>query len=260
MIRAEKTLPLLEQVVNHFTEIGKRCYSPYPLQAAILGDLYGNQSSLPMLQKMTDDALEVDDSRYPLKGAMPERGGVTVSKGWPAWRPTLFCSAPYIRAVVSDLVSALPFGIAVRSGELTEALKKYMYKGYLIDFRAAGAGDAAESLIVNGKEVLGSLQIPEDLLMASERNVVEVKRGTAKNSGSRIYRSEGVLRSVSSDTERRTYEFYFPVAGSIVWQGGAEGWSISGGADIELEPIPGTAELSIAYFEAGNLTLECGVK
>ena len=257
--RPELTLPALRTIIDHYTAEQRRCYSPWPLQAALLREFQDAPASDAMLASMVNDARHIDDSRYPLQDAIPERGGVTVTKEWPAWRPTLFCCAPFLRALSADLLAPLPFGLAARSGTLTTRLDRFVYRGLEITATTSGQGHEVGQLTVNGHAVPGTLQIPETLLRIGEINTLHVERSA--NAGEpRLHRSDATLRNATRDPDGTLrLELHFHVAGSLVWQGSPAGLTASttDGAPTPLafNPIPGTRDLTIAYLPPGTLRL-----
>jgi hypothetical protein len=88
-------------------------------------------------------------------------------------RPIVFSIAPWLSAVSNLGVRRLPFGIAVRGTKYLESVDHYEYKGGLINVAYRGQGGIAR-VVVNGKPLEGTLQIPEDRIVKGE-NKVEVE-------------------------------------------------------------------------------------
>jgi len=257
--RPELTLPALRKIIDHYTAAERRCYSPWPLQAALLREFQDAPASDAMLSCMVSDALHIDDTRYPLHGAIPERGGVTVTKIWPAWRPTLFCCAPFLRALSADLLAPLPFGLAARSGNLTTRLDRFVYRGLEINATTTGTGPEVGQLTVNGTVLNGTLQIPESLLRIGEPNTLEIIRAD-QPPGPRLHRSDALLRTATRGPDNSLHlELQFPVSGSLIWQGNTAALSANTPAGTTLPlafaPVPGTRDLSITYLPTGPVHL-----
>lgn len=97
-------------------------------------------------------------------------------------RPIVFSIAPWLSAVSNLGVRRLPFGIAVRGTKYLESIDHYEYKGGLVDVTYHGQGSIAR-VVVNGRPLEGTLQIPEDRIVKGE-NKVEVEmaaEGKAKD-------------------------------------------------------------------------------
>jgi hypothetical protein len=88
-------------------------------------------------------------------------------------RPIVFSIAPWLSAVSNLGVRRLPFGIAVRGTKYLESVDHYEYRGGLLDVTYRGQGDISR-VLVNGKPLGGTLQIPEDRIVKG-KNKLEVE-------------------------------------------------------------------------------------
>lgn len=94
-------------------------------------------------------------------------------------RPIVFSIAPWLSAVSNLGVRRLPFGVAVRGTKYLESVNHYEYKGGLLDVTYRGQGEISR-VVVNGKPLEGTLQIPEDRIVKGENKVeVEMAPGAA---------------------------------------------------------------------------------
>ncbi|MCX6971159.1 MAG: hypothetical protein NTV93_13545 [Verrucomicrobia bacterium] len=262
LFHPELTVPATKKLVEHYTAAERRCYSPWPLQAALLSEFQDTATADAMLGQMVADALTIDDPRFPLQAAMPERGGCTVTREWPAWRPTLFCAAPFLRALSANLLAPLPFGLAARSGQLAEGLERFVYHGCEITVTTTGAGPEVGALTLNGIPINGTLQLPESLLRRGELNTLAITRA-ATPPGPRLHRSDALLRAIQTTPDKGVSLILdFPVAGTLVWQGDTAGLTASnaGGSPVKLDfvVVPGTRDLAVAQRPAGLLHLTVG--
>lgn len=112
-------------------------------------------------------------------------------------RPIIYSSAPYTSAVSGLGVRKLPFGLAVRGTKYLSKIDNFEYKGGLINFKWDGKG-AVNSVSINGAELKGTLQIPDNLVKKGENQVV-VKMGGGKEEENLMISSTVNLKSVSAN-------------------------------------------------------------
>jgi hypothetical protein len=108
----------------------------------------------------------------PMANTIPEIVDVEDGDPFHDVRPLVFSSAPWFSAVTNLGVRRLPFGIAARATKYLDKLENYEFRGALIDFSYKGEGKISK-LLVNGKELKGTYQLPEALLKKGD-NKVEV--------------------------------------------------------------------------------------
>ncbi|MFO7957761.1 MAG: hypothetical protein R6X33_11765 [Candidatus Brocadiia bacterium] len=90
-------------------------------------------------------------------------------------RPQAFSVGPWLATMTGLGLRRLPFGLAVRANDTLEEIAEYRYRGSSLHVTFMGKGESA-TLRVNGLDVPGSLQVPEDLLRDGA-NEVEVRAG-----------------------------------------------------------------------------------
>lgn len=89
-------------------------------------------------------------------------------------RPQPFSISAYLASIVNLGVKRFPFGISIRGTDFLDSITNYSYKGKLINFRYSGVGNTISEIKVNGRKLLHSYQLPEDILNRNV-NTVEVK-------------------------------------------------------------------------------------
>jgi len=85
-------------------------------------------------------------------------------------RPQGFSIAPWLAAMVGSGLRRLPFGIAVRSTRVLSRISDYEYKKSRIDVSFSGKG-VINSVKINGEQLVGSLQLPESMLVDGKTKV-----------------------------------------------------------------------------------------
>jgi len=88
-------------------------------------------------------------------------------------RPIVFSIAPWLSAVSNLGIRRLSFGVAVRGTKFLDSIDHYEYKGGLLDVTFRGQGSVSR-VLVNGRPLEDTLQIPEDRIIKGE-NKVEVE-------------------------------------------------------------------------------------
>lgn len=94
-------------------------------------------------------------------------------------RPQGFTIAAWLSAVSNFGVKRLPFGIAPRSNPFLSRIENYEYKQSVIDFEYSGEGEFSK-LLVNGTELTGTMQLPEQLLKPGKNSVQLIMGQPAK--------------------------------------------------------------------------------
>jgi len=119
-------------------------------------------------------------------------------------RPLVFSSAPWFSAVTNLGVRRLPFGIAVRATKYLEKLDNYEFRGALIDFSYHGEGKIGK-LLVNGKELKGTFQLPEDLLLKGDNQVEVIMTPKAKPQNVLVSTTSRLLSVRNEEFKLQTY-------------------------------------------------------
>jgi hypothetical protein len=88
-------------------------------------------------------------------------------------RPQAFTIGPWLAALTGVGLRRLPFGIALRPTTLLASLSAYRYRHALLDVVFSGKGRWC-SVSLNGKELEGTLQLPEKKLRRGKNRVAVV--------------------------------------------------------------------------------------
>ncbi len=118
-------------------------------------------------------------------------------------RPYYLGAGTWYGAVAGLALQRLPFGISVRATRELEGLKNYAYKKSLIDVNLTGEGPIKQVLI-NGKELRFSYQVPEDLLTRG-KNHIDVQKGIGERGEPVLIYSTLLLRSVKAQDSNVEY-------------------------------------------------------
>lgn len=94
-------------------------------------------------------------------------------------RPLVYSSAPWFSAVTNLGVRRMPFGIAARATKYLDKVENYEFRGSLIDFTYKGEGKI-DKLLINGKELNGTFQIPEEALKKGDNTIEVIMSGKAQ--------------------------------------------------------------------------------
>jgi len=119
-------------------------------------------------------------------------------------RPLIFSSAPWYSAVTNLGVRRLPFGIAARATKYLDKLENYEFRGAMIDFSYKGEGKISK-LLVNGKELKGTFQIPENLLLKGDNKVEVLMTAKAKPQNILVSSTSRLLSVKSNAYQLQTY-------------------------------------------------------
>ena len=134
-------------------------------------DIFNEDSIMAALDYLVPQS--VRPGKYlPMPYTIPEIVDVEDGDPFHDVRPLVYSSAPWFSAVTNLGVRRMPFGIAARATKYLDKVENYEFRGSLIDFTYTGEGKI-EKLLVNGKELKATLQIPEDALKKGD-NTVEV--------------------------------------------------------------------------------------
>jgi len=114
----------------------------------------------------------VRPGRYlPMAYTAPEVAGIADGHPYHDVRPQAFSVGPWLWAVANLGLRRLPFGLAVRPTSALEGIDAYEYRGALLDVRFEGRG-RVERVVLNGKPVLHSLQVPDGRLVPGPNRLV----------------------------------------------------------------------------------------
>jgi hypothetical protein len=119
-------------------------------------------------------------------------------------RPLIFSSAPWYSAVTNLGVRRMPFGIAARATKYLEKLENYEFRGALIDFSYKGEGKISK-LLVNGKELKGIYQLPEDMLLKGDNKVEVVMTAKAQPQNVLVSSTARLLSAKNGVFKLQTY-------------------------------------------------------
>ncbi len=108
----------------------------------------------------------------PMPYTIPEIVDVADCNVYHDVRPQPFSITAMLAAIANLGVRRSAFGIGVRPTTYLTTLEKYAYKNSIIDFKFEGNGDKIKSVFINNKPLLGSLQIPENLLLNGNNTVI----------------------------------------------------------------------------------------
>ena len=103
--------------------------------------------------------------------SIPEIVGVDDGEPFHDVRPLVYSIAPWLAAVTNFGLHRLPFGVAVRGTRFLESIERYAYGPSWLDVRFEGEG-AIEAVLLNGRPLLGTLQIPDRALKAGGNTVL----------------------------------------------------------------------------------------
>jgi hypothetical protein len=123
-------------------------------------------------------------------------------------RPLVYSIAPWLSAVTNMGVRRLPFGIALRGTKHLDDITNYQYKESLLDFMFKGEG-AIATVVLNGQELKGTLQIPEDRIENGSKNTVEIRmEKDAAYPANLLVSSTVLLKRLSEDLTQMDIEAY----------------------------------------------------
>lgn len=121
-----------------------------------------------------------------MRGALTEFSGDTE-----VWRALPFVASSFAAVVNSTLLAASPASLAVRGGSIADGIDAFRYRSSSIDVRATGRGPSVREWTLDGRELPGTLVIPESRLR-NGRNTVTIDRGVAAP-GARLFSTSGAL-------------------------------------------------------------------
>ncbi len=137
----------------------------------------------------------------PMPDTVVERIGIEDGHPYHDVRPQAFSVGPWLAAMTGLGLRRLPFGLAVRHSGALEEITDYRYRDSALRVTFGGQGEAAV-LRLNGRDVPGTLQVPEDLLIEG-RNEIEVVGVAAE--GPLLVESTVRLQAVGHPADATTY-------------------------------------------------------
>ena len=228
-------------------------YCPWNTLSRMLKE-YGLLENAGFREMLSDEVREARmlSTKYPMRDALTEYHGWTEG-----WRPLPFSAGSFLWTATSLLLQSLPRGLAVRASDLVDQVRDFHHHSARIDVDAEGEGDTVRSWSLNGVEVPGSLQIPENLLRAG-RNHLRVIRGEAP-ARPRLHGSDARLLAAEADGRLR-FETAGPAQLVLENAGGIEVRAIGAGGPLPVEraPLPGTSLELYRVAAEGWFTLTPG--
>jgi hypothetical protein len=119
-------------------------------------------------------------------------------------RPLVFSIGPWMSAVSNLAVRKLPFGIAVRGTKYMSSIDNIEYMGGLVDVKFSGEG-LIKKVTVNGSELTGTYQIPDQQIHAGDNTVTVEMSKEAKPANILISSSVRLLTSTNGKYEVLAY-------------------------------------------------------
>lgn len=246
------SLASTRMTVEVWPTVTKYGYCPWNFLARQLKE-YGLSSAdyRKLLDQQIREALLLT-RKYPMAGLVTE-----YQTGVEGWRGLPFQIGSLIMSVCSHLLQPLAQGLAVRAGDLVDCVNNFHYRDRRLDATASEKGDVVQSVTLNGRPLVGSLQIPEDRLHTGH-NRLEVVRGSSFD-GMRLYSSDAVLRHLSVTAKQCTYELFSPFSAQLIFEGLGQADKVrcqvrdAAGKDLphQIAPIPGT-HLSLLRVDAAG--------
>jgi len=187
----------------------------------------------------------------PMANTIPEIVDVEDGDPFHDVRPLVFSIAPWISAVTNLGVRRLPFGIAARATKYLDKLENYEFRGALIDFSYIGEGKISK-LLVNGKELKGTYQLPEALLKKGDNKVEVILSASAKPQNVLV---SSTLRLLSANGG--TYKLQAYSKNTVCFRGLTKKLSVTDANGKAVKAVMTTSEgLTWADFEGrGEMTV-----
>jgi hypothetical protein len=213
-------------------------FSPWNALAALIRE-YGTPGGeiRQMLDTEIREALMLT-KKYPAAGLFTEYAGATEG-----WRGLPFGASSFALAITGMLLKSLPQGLAIRASEQVDEVADFTWKIYRISAKATGQGEHVGSATVNGRDLPGTLQIPQSLLRPG-RNTVQVTRTATPTTQSRLYSSTLMLLDARSQAGRTLLEFAGCSMGELVIENATTSVTFKTPSGQQLHPegtlVPGT--------------------
>jgi hypothetical protein len=229
-------------------------YCPWNTLSRFLKE-YGlpSEAYRKMLSDEVREAL-LETPKYPMRGALTE-----YYKWTDGWRGLPFSAGTFILSAAACLLQPLPMGLAVRASDLVDRIDNFHWRSARIDAAAGGRGDVVAAASINGRPLVGTLQVPETALRMG-RNRIEVTRGQSFG-GVRLYGSTAALITAEATKDRLTWHFASPADAQVVVEGFDRTKRIraldAAGKAVEFraEPLPDTGLTVLSLAAAGDFTV-----
>jgi len=203
-----------------------------------------------MLSSEIRDALTYTE-KYPMTGASTEYAG----SPW-TLRALPFSTGSLVYSLQSLILQPLAMGIAVRASKFVNKAENFIYRKARIYAETIGKGEVVTQVIVNGRELKGTLQIPESYLR-SGKNHIQITGGVSFDRP-RLYSSSVVLNDIMIEESKTEYVFDCVSEADLVFENlqdrnrlniyDSEGKSI----EYTLCEVPGTNK-TVAGFTASGM-------
>lgn len=148
--------------------------------------------------------------KYPMVGALTEYSGATEG-----WRPLPFTAGSFWLMLAARVLAGLPFGVAVRPGGVATEVQDFRFRSSRLFARVEGEGDSVGGLTIDGQPLRGTLQIPENRLLAGRQEVVI--ETSSDPEGFALVASDLRLLRVEELSEGFAYEVDAPIPGSLLF-------------------------------------------
>ncbi len=218
--------------------------------ASLDNEIFSEDSIMAALDYLVPQSVR-SGKFLPMAYTIPEIVDVADGDPFHDVRPIVFSIAPWIAAVNNLGVRRLPFGIAARATKYLDKLENYEFRGALIDFSYKGEGKISK-LLVNGKELKGTYQLPEALLKKGDNKVEVVLSTSAKPQNVLI---SSTLRLLSANAG--TYKMQAYNKNTVCFRGLSKKLSITDAKGKAIEAVMTSADgLTWADFEGrGEVTV-----
>ena len=166
-------------------------------------EIHNEDSIMAALDEMVPKS--VRPGKYlPMPYTIPEMADCEDGNPYHDVRPLVFSIGPWMAAVSNLGMRKLPFGIAVRGSKYIESIDNVEYMGGLVDIKYKGEG-AISKVSINGKEVIGTYQIPDNMIVKGDN---EVNVELAKDAKSSDMLISSTIRLLSAETGKYSLHAY----------------------------------------------------
>lgn len=122
-----------------------------------------DESEIMAVLMKAADQCKRPGSKLPMPNTVVEMLNIPDGHPYHDIRPQAFSIGPMLAALTGLGVRRLPYGLAVRFSHALRTVRRYDWRGNQIDFYFSREGESP-MLKVNGKELVGTWQLPEGLL------------------------------------------------------------------------------------------------
>ncbi|TAH26868.1 MAG: hypothetical protein EAZ07_03050 [Cytophagales bacterium] len=198
------------EIRNDWTKYRNHGYCPWNTLSHYLYE-YGMSSSNyeKMLTEQIKDALTLT-KRYPMVGAVTE-----YQKEVEGWRALPFQVGALYQTMTAQLIKNMPLGIGVRASNFVDSINNYQFRNANLYATQTGEGDVVGTYKLNAKELIYTLQIPNDQLR-NGANKLEVVRSKSNNQF-RLYSSTAELFSYKIEGQKVLYSMSNAVETQLIF-------------------------------------------